>query len=397
MSTRPEKITIVAHGLRAGGGISVGRNLLIGLLSLLRDTQFQVFIPNIPAYNDIKEKYKQHSWIPYDSKYGILGRLAFDALILTRTIENFSPNVILCLGNVGVKSSKYPQILLVQDSHYFYPPSHYERETYIQNLLYIVRRMRLRRDLKRTAALLCQTKTAITRMKACYKFNGQTFLLPNAISIDSLAGENKGLGSKNLQHPNRFKLFYLTRYYPHKNIEILIDLFIKHRSSLKNVSLYLTIDENQHRKAKDILIALDRHDLHENIINLGPIKQTEVARYFETMDAMIMPTTLESFSGSYLEAMAFNCPILTSNLDFAHEVCANAALYFDPKSVDSIYAQLKKLMESTPLRQELVNNGKLILQRDMTTWIDNAKTLSKIINKVFQESATAKNKIKLIQ
>ena len=51
---------------------------------------------------------------------------------------------------------------------------------------------------------------------------------------------------------------------------------------------------------------------------------------------MILPTLLESFSATYIEAMFHGKTILTSDLDFARDVCGEAAFYFDPLNPQSI-------------------------------------------------------------
>lgn len=75
--------------------------------------------------------------------------------------------------------------------------------------------------------------------------------------------------------------------------------------------------------------------LEDSIINVGPLSQQDLGAFYKHCDALVMSTRLESF-GTYLEAMHFGMPILTSDLDFAHEVCGDAALYFNPWNAESI-------------------------------------------------------------
>ncbi len=53
-----------------------------------------------------------------------------------------------------------------------------------------------------------------------------------------------------------------------------------------------------------------------------------------------MPTLLECFSASYLEAMYMKKIIFTSDLPFAHTVCKDAAFYFAPHDVENIRVHL---------------------------------------------------------
>ena len=73
---------------------------------------------------------------------------------------------------------------------------------------------------------------------------------------------------------------------------------------------------------------------------------------------MFLPTLLETFSASYPEAMKMERPILTSNLDFAIDICGDAALYFNPLDSYDIANKIKTLITDPILYQDLVEKGK---------------------------------------
>ena len=72
---------------------------------------------------------------------------------------------------------------------------------------------------------------------------------------------------------------------------------------------------------------------------------------------MFLPTLLETFSASYPEAMKMKKPILTSYLDFALDICGDAALYFDPTSAEDIADKILMLSVDENLYQNLVSQG----------------------------------------
>ncbi|MFQ5806590.1 MAG: glycosyltransferase, partial [Phycisphaerae bacterium] len=78
---------------------------------------------------------------------------------------------------------------------------------------------------------------------------------------------------------------------------------------------------------------------------------------FTHSQALILPTLLESFSSTYLEAMQFRCPILTSDLDFARDICGSAAHYFAPFDPASIRDAIVELKRSPELQEQLVAAG----------------------------------------
>ena len=84
--------------------------------------------------------------------------------------------------------------------------------------------------------------------------------------------------------------------------------------------------------------------------------------------ALFLPTLLESFSVTYLEAMHFGVPVLTSDLDFARFVCGDAAIYFDPWDPGSIKDAILRLRTDSDLGRELVARGHERLRAEFKSW-----------------------------
>lgn len=375
-----KKITIVAHALSAGGGISVGRNLIYALQSRLDNTSYQLFVPEGLNYEDsivrpdITQAY-------FYKKQNIARRFLYDRYFIETQIRQFKPDLILCLGNRGVDYRQAPQFLLCHDPHLFYPSKYYARETPKKKLIKWWQRHRLAHDLKNTATLFLQTKVAAQRVRAMYNFSGEIVILPNAVSRD-VENSISSIGVPNVlkEYADQFRLFYLTRYYPHKNLELLVELFDVYRSHLQGCKLFITIEANQHPLAEKLLADIVRKGLQNSIINLGPLEQSQLPGFFSNVDALLMPTTLESFSGTYLEAMNFSCPILTSDLDFAQDICGDAAIYFNPWSAESLFSAINRLRTQPSLKMELQEKGVQRLQAYGTTWEENGTLLASAIH-----------------
>ena len=72
---------------------------------------------------------------------------------------------------------------------------------------------------------------------------------------------------------------------------------------------------------------------------------------------MFLPTLLECFSASYVEAKKMEKPIITSDMGFAHTICENAAMYADPMDANDIADKIVKLVNSKKLQHKLIENG----------------------------------------
>jgi len=107
--------------------------------------------------------------------------------------------------------------------------------------------------------------------------------------------------------------------------------------------------------------------------------------HFRNVDGMLMPSLLESFSTTYVEAMATNVPILTSDLDFAHSSCGDVASYFDPFDTKSIKNSIVEFRDNTDLRFDLAKAGAIRVISKENTWDDIANI---VINEVKRISVT---------
>jgi len=99
------------------------------------------------------------------------------------------------------------------------------------------------------------------------------------------------------------------------------------------------------------------------IENVGPLSLAECVAAYADADAVFLPTLLEVFSATYVEAMAMRRPIVTSDLGFARATCGEAALYHDPLSPVAAAEALRRVCEDETARLVLLEHGRRQLAR----------------------------------
>ena len=72
-------------------------------------------------------------------------------------------------------------------------------------------------------------------------------------------------------------------------------------------------------------------DVLGNASILTKVPLSKLPELYRNSDICFIPSVLETFSATYVEAMATGRPIVASDLDFAHAVCQESAVYFDPR------------------------------------------------------------------
>lgn len=94
------------------------------------------------------------------------------------------------------------------------------------------------------------------------------------------------------------------------------------------------------------------------VVRTGSVDDASLKALYRHATALVFPSLYEGFGLPALEAMDCGCPVATSHTPAAMEVCGNAALFFDPHSIDDIAAALEKLVGDDLLRARLRAAGR---------------------------------------
>ncbi len=142
---------------------------------------------------------------------------------------------------------------------------------------------------------------------------------------------------------------------PHKNIGRLITAFSRIAGQVPQVLVLVgTLDE---RFPLEQPGELDRLRSAGKIVEIAHVAQEDLPVMYSMADLFVQPSIIEGFGLPVLEAMACGCPVACSNTSSLPEVAGNAALYFDPLSVDDIARRLIKALTSSELRHGLSERG----------------------------------------
>ena len=140
---------------------------------------------------------------------------------------------------------------------------------------------------------------------------------------------------------------------PHKNFDILPDLLRELKAlSVENVRFRVTIPSSDPLLAK-YQEQLKQYGLEGRIISHGRCSQIELAEMYRQCQLCFLPTLLEVFSASTLEAMNFRLPVVATDFDFNTEVMGDSCLYYEPMNAKAAAEQIKKYVDSEALREEM--------------------------------------------
>lgn len=232
--------------------------------------------------------------------------------------------------------------------------------------------------MRESDAIVCETEDASNKIKLLMPVNKHYYTVSNTCNEYFIKYNSRGNNRQLLPHknPDEFRLLLISKYYRHKNFEILprvIDSLVQ--MGLNNIKFVLTINDN---KVNDIFGSR----YHDNIINIGPVPVWDCPVLYDECDAMFLPSLMECFSASYPEAMIMRKPILTSNYDFAKSICKDCAVYFNPLDIEDIVNCIIRVYSDSLLRENMISKGYEIFNTIPST-SSRAKSYIQILEDIY--------------
>ena len=147
-------------------------------------------------------------------------------------------------------------------------------------------------------------------------------------------------------------IMYVGNLKPHKNLLRLMQAYSKVDNEESCLVLVGKAFDN-----KDIDETIDRLALNGKVIKTGIVNRDELVDFYNLADLFAFPSLYEGFGIPPLEAMACGTPVISSNTSSLPEVVGDAAITFDPYNVEEIAEALKKGLNDTELRNEIIEKG----------------------------------------
>jgi len=152
-------------------------------------------------------------------------------------------------------------------------------------------------------------------------------------------------------------LFYPAQFWPHKNhIGLLYSLKILKEKYGLYFNLILTGSDKGNLEY--IKYMINELDLEDNVKILGFVNLYELIRLYQSAFALVFPSFFGPDNLPPLEAFAFGCPVIASNVSGANDQLGSAAFLVDMKNEEEIAMAIKTLFDNKTIREELITKGR---------------------------------------
>lgn len=347
-------ILVNASNLKKGGGIQVALSIL-GEFSRINSAVFLVVVSD-SVYNqlNINEFGRNFKFIRYNIKPNVFKALSGYDRFLSNLESEFKPKWVFSIFGPSYWIPKVNHLVGYAVPHYLYRESPFFdiipfKERIHIMLLRILSQLNLS---KGNTFFWVETSDVQIRLAKFLSINVNRIKVISNTCHSVFLNE---LPNSNIKYDHYFdndssiKLITISANYLHKNLGIINNIvpLLKERGIA--LKFYLTLEKSEFEK-----LYFDKH----YVVNLGPVDIIDCPYLYSKSDFLFLPTLLECFSASYVEAMKMGVPILTSNLSFAVDVCGDAAEYFHPLDVIDIVNKIELLIHNDLRKNELILNGK---------------------------------------
>lgn len=343
------KVLINAISCKMGGAKIILNSFLNNIDP--QDKNEYYFMINKNSVNKNLIKKHQSNIHFYETDYGEMKKIKryfWYQYSLPKFIKKNNFNYMINLTNYGPTKPCCKEILLFHNSRHISKEIR-DNINFLDRLKLILENLVLKISLKGADKIVVQTpymkKGLIQKFKCDER---KIYIIP--IGTNTI---DKRLFDENLERKligfiknEQNVMANISLYTKHKNLERMLEAvkIIKQKYNYK-IKLIITIDKKEGKATERLLKLIDEYDISDYVLSVGNIKHDYIYQILEKAKAFIFPSYGESFGIPFVEAMKFNLPIVASDLEFAHDVCGNAALYFDYRNSEALAKRIIEVLQ----------------------------------------------------
>lgn len=358
---------------QVGGTETYAAGLLGGLSRIDRETRFLVFVNHEAAEWALPDAPNVSRFVCPVWAESRPRRYLFEQLGLPRLLAREKADLVHSLGYVGPLFPPCAAVVTIPDLNY---------RAFGEGMPF-VRRWTLATFVRLSARRADRVLTISEFARG--EIESTLGLSPEKIAVTLLAARHPGpevsagalgLRARRLERLAVTKPFVMafSSESPNKNIPRLLEAFGRARNSMSLPHELVLVGH----APEDVRAHRD-----DKVRVTGYVPAEDVTALLAEADFLVFPSLYEGFGLPVLEAMAVGLPVACSRRASLPEVAGDAALFFDPVSVDSIAGSIAQLAGDDELRRTLRERGLRNIRR--FSWEETAsKTLE-----VYREVAAA--------
>lgn len=338
-------------------------------------TQVRVYLPTPPVSDMPKETSFWHYSVRKPSKLW-----TFIGLPLALRSDTPAADVLFSPTHYIPRFTNIPTVMAIMDLSYLVYPSMF-RKSDLHKLVHWTRYAATH------AARICTisefSKNAIIR---AYGVPAKSVIVtyPGFSMLNAMITKDTLEEVLKKHHVSRHFILSVGTIQPRKNYERLIEAYAGFLASNKQKfgEIQLVIIGKKGWLYENILEAPKRFGVDGKVKFLHTVSDNDLPYFYQGALCFALPSLYEGFGLPVLEAMAYKCPVVVSDVSSLPEIAAGAGVYVDPKNVESITQGLLSAVRQRNLIQGKSRVQKGLAQVKQFTWEKAAAQTVEILKEV---------------
>lgn len=278
------------------------------------------------------------------------------------------PDLFLTLTHYAPRVSPIPTIVSVMDLSFLHFPETFKKDDLFQLTSWT------KYSVKKAKKVLTISQSSKNDIIKYYKIPADKIkVVP--MGLKELSMEKNAKNPSDYGVSKKYILFVGTLQ-PRKNITKLIEAFSLLPENLKN-DYQLVVIGKKGWLYDEILKAPEIFGVENDVLFLDYVSDNDLPEFYKKAEVFVLPSLYEGFGLPVLEAMRYECPVVTSNVSSLPEAGGDAAIYFDPNNSQDIKDKIEKVLTDRNLREKMIEKGNIHYKK--FTWEKSAKEVMDVI------------------
>jgi len=350
----------------AGGGITYLRNVL-GHLAKRPEVRATVL-----ARNELRPEIEGAPnllFLDAPQRLSVFERALYEQRGLRALVRRSGAQVLLSAGNIALRNSPVPQILLSRNALYI--SAAFYRDLRQRGEYRLLVDTWIKGQLAKKSIAWADRTVAPSHAFAgeLSAWSGRNVLaIYHGFDAESFANETCHLPEfvkqKLEQARDAIRLLCVSHYNYYRNLDTTFRAIAHLSRHVKNrkIALLLTCTLDG-RKDGDYSTVGARAIVRElgisdRVIELGPVPYQSLYELYHACNVYVSAAYAETFAHPLVEAMASGLPVIASDLKVHREICGDAAMYFSTWSSEELSQRISEVIESRELAARLAAEGR---------------------------------------
>lgn len=283
-------------------------------------------------------------------------RLKFELFELNRLIAAKQIDILYIFFGTLFRKPSVKLVMGCAYSNLFYPKIDFWRVGPVKKRIKkVVDWLRLK-SYQKADLVIFENQGLAQKAYADFDFQNVKVLLPS-IAISSDPVSKNGTAQLASISNDRFNLIMLSGWHVNKNIDKLVSVARILKEADEELIVFNLSLSPGNPDVDNFIEQIKSENLLAYFNFLGRVSPTDVRYIVEKNDAVLLISTLESFSNNIIESWAYQKPLIITDAEWSRGACQTAACYVDITDPGKIVEGILSISKSKEHRTRLIETG----------------------------------------